>query len=328
MNKDLVKQILVEQNQNFLRKETGVTRGVLANVSKKAALPHVHVITGMRRSGKSTLFRQIVKQLFRDQGIFYVNFEDERFLGFKAQEFNIIHESLIELFGEQKVFFIDEAQNVEGFELFVRRLSEQGNKFYLTGSNANLLSREISSRLTGRHIDTNLQPFSYLEYLSFRKIKPEKNDIYITEKRALLQKMFNEYLSMGGMPEYLKYKDDEILIRIYEDIVAKDIAIRYKITNVFQLKQLYQLLISNFSTRFSFRSLMQQSGIRSNNTIKNYIEYLENSNFGKVINKFDHSPKKLINSPKKLYITDHAFIPKISTKLTKDFGRTLENIES
>ncbi|OQX78477.1 MAG: hypothetical protein B6D64_06610 [Bacteroidetes bacterium 4484_276] len=326
MNKDLVKQILVEQNQNFLRKETGVTRGVLANVSKKAALPHVHVITGMRRSGKSTLFRQIVKQLFRDQGIFYVNFEDERFLGFKAQEFNIIHESLIELFGEQKVFFIDEAQNVEGFELFVRRLSEQGNKFYLTGSNANLLSREISSRLTGRHIDTNLQPFSYLEYLSFRKIKPEKNDIYITEKRALLQKMFNEYLSMGGMPEYLKYKDDEILIRIYEDIVAKDIAIRYKITNVFQLKQLYQLLISNFSTRFSFRSLMQQSGIRSNNTIKNYIEYLENSNFGKVINKFDHSPKKLINSPKKLYITDHAFIPKISTKLTKDFGRTLENI--
>jgi predicted AAA+ superfamily ATPase len=255
-----------------------------------------------------------------------LNYEDERFLNFKADEFNVIHESLIELFGENKVFFMDEAQNVEGFELFVRRLSEQGYKLFLTGSNANLLSQEISSRLTGRHVDTNLQPFSYLEFLNFNKIKLEPSDIYLTEKRALLQKKFSEYMLEGGMPEYLKYKDDEILIRVYEDIVAKDIAIRYKITNLFQLKQLYQIMISNFSTRFSFRSLVQQTGIQSNSTIQNYVGFLENANFGKVINQFDHSPKKQINSAKKLYLTDHAFIPKISTKLTRDVGRILENI--
>jgi predicted AAA+ superfamily ATPase len=326
MNKDLVKQVLVEQNQYFLKRETGVERDALAAVIKKSALPHIHVITGMRRSGKSTLMRQIVKKFFNDQGFFYLNFEDERFLNFKAEEFNSIHESLIELFGENKVFFIDEAQNVEGFELFVRRLSDQGYKIFLTGSNANLLSHEISSRLTGRHVDTNLLPFSYIEFLRFHQIGPEKKDVFVTEKRALFQKEFNEYMSVGGMPEYLKFQDDEILMRIYEDIVVKDIAVRYKITNLFQLKQLYQILISNFSTRFSFRSLVEQTGIQSNITVQNYLGYLENGNFGKVLNKFDHSTKKQINSQKKFYLTDHAFIPKISTKLTKDYGKTLENI--
>jgi len=133
-------------------------------------------------------------------------------------------------------------------------------------------------------------------------------------------------MSARGMPEYLKYLDDEILMRIYEDIVAKDIAVRYKITNLFQLKQLYQILISNFSTRFSFRSLVEQTGIQSNITAQNYLGNLENGNFGKILKKFDHSAKKQINSQKKFYLTDHAFIPKISTKLTKDYGKTLEKI--
>jgi hypothetical protein len=194
-------QILVEQNQHFLKRDIGIIRDSLASVSKKTVLPHIHVITGMRRSGKSTLIRQIVRHLYNDKGFFYLNFEDERFLNFKAEEFKLIHESLIELFGDNKVFLIDEAQNVEGFELFVRRLSDQGYKIFLTGSNANLLSQEIASRLTGRHVNTNLHPFSYLEYLRFHHIKPEQNDVFVTEKRALFQKKFNEYLSTGGMPE-------------------------------------------------------------------------------------------------------------------------------
>ncbi len=326
MNKDLLKQILLEQRQNINKREIGITRKVLTEISQKVNLPHVHVITGMRRTGKSTLLRQIIKSVYRDKDFFYVNFEDERFLNFKAQDFNLINETLIELFGEQKVFFLDEVQNIEGFELFVRRLTEDGYKFFITGSNANLLSREISTKLTGRHVDTELRPFNFLEFLDFHKVEIDENDLYYTGKRALFQRKFNKYLLTGGMPEFVKYLDDEILTRIYEDIVTKDIAIRYKITNVFQLKQLYQLLISNFSTRFSFRSLMQHSTIQSNTTIKNYLEYLENTNFGKVVNKFDHSPKKQINSAKKFYLTDHAFIPKISMKLTRDSGRILENL--
>lgn len=324
--KDLIKQILLEQQQIFLKREAGITRQILESVIKKAELPHIHVITGMRRSGKSTLIRQIVKYLYDDKGFFYLNFEDERFLNFKVEEFNMIHESLIELFGENKVFLIDEVQNIKGFESFVRRLYEQGFKFFLTGSNANLLSQEIASRLTGRHVDTNLLPFNFLEFLEFNGIEPQQNDVFVTEKRAMFQKLFNEYMVSGGMPEYLAYHDDEILIRVYEDIVVKDIAVRYKITNLFQLKQLFQVMISNFSTPFSYRSLVRQTGIQSNTTIQNYIAYLENTNFAKVLNKFDHSPKKQVNSLKKLYLTDHAFIPRISTKVTKDAGRILENI--
>lgn len=326
MNKELLKQVLIEQRKNVLNKKTGVTREVLDEVKNKANLPHVHVITGMRRAGKSILLRQIINELYEDNHFFYVNFEDERFYDFKAENFSQIHETLIGIFGDQKVFFIDEVQNIAGFELFVRRLSEEGYKFYLTGSNANLLSQEISSRLTGRHVDTRLWPFGFIEFLEFNKVSFSPNDIYVTEKRVLFQQLFDEFFQSGGMPEYLSYRDDEILIRIYEDILAKDVAIRYKITNIFQLRQLYSTLISNFSSRFSFRSLQKGTEISSNSTVKNYLDYLVNTNFGSMISGFDHSVNKQWASQKKFYLTDHAFIPMISTRLTKDTGHILENI--
>jgi len=125
------------------------------------------IISGLRRVGKSTLLAQLAHRLGKDQ-FHYVNFEDDRFLGFQAEDANDLYQALLELFGERRVFLIDEVQNIAGWEHFVRRFMDMGIKFYITGSNASLLSRELGTRLTGRYVPVELFPFSFVEFLHFK----------------------------------------------------------------------------------------------------------------------------------------------------------------
>ena len=223
ISKELLKQVISEQRVLFLRKETGIKRETLERIKQKIRLPHVHVITGIRRCGKSTLLRQIVKEFYNDHDFYYLNFEDERLLNFDAAGFNLVYETMVELFGLQKTFFIDEIQHVVQFDSFIRRFYDQGFKFYLTGSNAGLLQEEISTRLTGRHIDTYLQPFSFYEYLSAKNVAISNSSIYQSDERAVIKKTFDEYLTHGGMPEYTLFQDEEIIHRNYDDIIIMDI---------------------------------------------------------------------------------------------------------
>lgn len=309
-----------------MEKDFGVERYRLKEISNKIHLPFVHVITGIRRCGKSTFVRQVIKRYFKDSNFYYLNFEDERLFNFKAENFNDIYEALVELFGKETTFFIDEVQNVINFETFVRRFSDNGFKFFLTGSNAKLLSNEISTKLTGRHIDTYLSPFSFSEFLVFKKYRYVKNNEYKTSERALIKKHFAEFLKSGGMPEYLKYGDVEILFRTYEDIIIKDIAVRHNIGNYLQLKELSQYLISNFARPVSYNSLKKAIGFGSVNTVKNYIYFLEGSFLMKKANRFDYSLKKQMANDKKMYIVDNGFISNISVSFSKDSGRMLENL--
>ncbi|MEA3559076.1 MAG: ATP-binding protein, partial [Candidatus Thermoplasmatota archaeon] len=240
--------------------------------------------------------------------------------------FNMIYEEQMSLFGKKEVFFIDEVQNVDGFEMFVRRFQEKGLKIFLTGSNANLLSMELGTKLSGRHLRMDLTPFSFREYLDFIGLKIDNGSIYETEKRVLIRKAFNDYLDKGGMPEYLKYGDQEILLRTYEDIVVKDIAVRYSIDNIKGLKDLYNYLISNLTNRFTYNSLRKVVDIASGTTVKNYVHYLELANFCQVVIGYDNSLKKQMNAQKKFYLTDHGFLRPISTMLSRDYGKVLENI--
>jgi len=325
-NKELLKQVLVEQRESIIKKDLGIKRDALIRIKEKSSLPHVHVISGLRRSGKSILLRQIISEYYNDQDFYYINFEDERLFNFPANEFNLIYECLVELFGLQKTFFIDEIQNVRGFEQFVRRFYEQEFKFFITGSNANLLSSEIATKLTGRHIDTYLQPFSYLEFLRFRNVEISKNDIYKTKQKIEFKILFSEYLHNGGMPEYLKYRDSEILTRTYNDIVLKDIIVRNNIGDANQLKILYQYLINNYARRYSYNSLKKACNLGSPNTVNNYVHNLEQTYFIKQVHKFDYSLKKQIINDKKSYIIDNGFIRTLSVVLTRDDGWLLENL--
>src|SRR3990167_1925991 len=206
-----IKEILVRQRETILNKKYGIERTVLREVESKIKLPHVVVLIGLRRSGKSTLLRQLIKKHYKDEDFYYINFEDERLFNFPANEFNRLYEALISLYGKKKTFFLDEIQNVTNFETFVRRLYEEGFKFFITGSSATLLSKELGTKLTGRHVDIVVRPFSFLEFLELKEVKINTEAMYKTETKVEIKKYFEEYLVQGGMPEFLMYNDPELL---------------------------------------------------------------------------------------------------------------------
>ncbi|HLC90934.1 MAG TPA: ATP-binding protein [Candidatus Nanoarchaeia archaeon] len=327
-----IKEILVQQRETILNKKYGVERTVLKEVESKLQLPHVVVLTGLRRSGKSTLLRQLLQKHYSDRDFYYLNFEDERLFDFPASEFNQLYEGLISLYGKKKTFFLDEIQNVPHFETFVRRFYEEGFKFIITGSSATLLSKELGTKLTGRHVDIVVRPFSFLEFLELKGVKISKEDkiskeaVYTTEKKVEIKKYFDEYLVKGGMPEYLIYNDPELLTRVYDDTILKDIAVRYKVNNVAVLRQLYSYLLNNVANKFSYNSLRKFITISSVNTFKKFISYLEETYFAKTIPKFDYSFKKQIRNDKKFYLLDNGFIGVLSKKITTDKGWLLENL--
>jgi predicted AAA+ superfamily ATPase len=166
-SEDQIKSMLLEQFDFFWKRETGIPRSRLVDVEQAASLPHAVIISGLRRVGKSTLLAQKAHKLGKDV-FYYLNFEDDRFLGFQAEDVNDLYQTLVELFGERKIFVVDEVHNVTGWEHFIRRFMDMGFKFYITGSNASLLSRELGTSLTGRYVPIELFPFSFHEFLEFR----------------------------------------------------------------------------------------------------------------------------------------------------------------
>jgi hypothetical protein len=326
LEKEELKRVLAEQRENMLARKLGVRREVLKQLEKKLKLPHAVMITGLRRSGKSTLLRQIIHDYYDDEDFYYIDFEDERLFGFDPKDFNQIYEALLDLFGEKKTFFIDEIQKVKGFERFVRRFYDDGFKFFITGSNSELLSREFGTKLTGRHVDIVVCPFSFREFLDLKGVQPSKKEIYTTRGRARIKKEFDEYLKTGGMPEYLINRDFEILTRVYEDIVVKDIIARHDVQNERQLRELYQYLITNFSKRFSFNSLLKIVDLGSVETISKYVGYLQDTHLLRLVSKFDYSLKKQIINDKKPYVVDNGFISAVSTKIGEGPGWLLENL--
>jgi len=325
MNKSLLKEIVLEQEEDRRNIEVGIPRDALHAASWHATLPHAVVVSGVRRSGKSTLLNQIISDLYKT-GVYYFSFEDERLVDFNVEDFNHLYEVFLELHGEKKVFFFDEVQNVPRWELFVRRMQEKGCKFFITGSNASLLSKELGTKLTGRHVGVELFPFSFKEFLSFRGFRLSKNGLSLTSERALLKKHFADYLKHGGMPEYLKYQDATLLKRVYEDILYRDIVARYGIKQVKPLRELGLYLLSNIGGTFSYNNLKKVLGLGSMNTIKRYADFMENSYLIFLVSKFSYSLKRQFVSLKKIYCIDNGLAEAVAFQFSKNKGKFLENL--
>lgn len=324
LSKELLFSVIKEQHENFYDYDLGIKREVLDQLKNVILSPQVTVITGLRRVGKSTLLAQIAKTYLNDN-FYYINFEDERLINFKVEEFDLVREVLISLFGEKKIFLLDEIQNAVGWERFVRRLHDQGYKFIITGSNASLLSAELGTKLTGRSIKIELFPFSFKEFLDFKKIKISSTKILTTKQRGQLVKLTNEYIFSGGIPDALKYPDLEIHKTLYNDVLYRDIASRYQLENIRSLKELTFYLVSNFSTLISFNKLKDLLKLGSVNTVKSYVEYLENSWLIFVINKYAFSIKEQQIAAKKIYGIDTGLVRSVGFSFSENMGKLLEN---
>lgn len=317
--------MLLEQHQAFWQRDTGVERTQLAELERAAPLPHTVIISGLRRVGKSTLLAQFARRL-GSEFLYYVNFEDDRFLGFQAEDANDLYQALVELFGERKYFVIDEVQNVPGWERFIRRFMDMGIKFYITGSNASLLSRELGTRLTGRYVPVELFPFSFVEFLQIRGYALPDTASLTTAKMAHLRQHLDEYLRLGGIPDPLKYPELPLLRTLYDDVLYRDIATRYRIEDVRALKELAYYLMSNPASPVSFNKLKEQYRLGSVNTIKNYIEYLENSWLIFTMNVYDYSVKRQQIAAKKVYSIDTGLSSAVGFTFSANTGRLLENM--
>lgn len=324
-SRDQIKAMLLEQHQAFWQRDTGIERVQLAEIERAAHLPHAVIISGLRRVGKSTLLAQLAHRI-GEAAFYYVNFEDDRFLGFQAEDANDLYQALLELFGERRIFVVDEVQNISGWEHFVRRFMDMGLKFYITGSNASLLSRELGTRLTGRYVPVELFPFSFIEFLNFRSYPIPDLERLTTADRAGLQKQVDEYMRLGGIPDPLKYPELPLLRTLYDDVLYRDIATRYHVEEVKALKELAFYLMSNPASQVSFNKLKEQFRLGSVNTIKNYIEYLENSWLIFMLNVYDYSVKRQQIAAKKVYSIDSGLTNAVGFHFSPNTGKLLENL--
>ena len=317
--KDTLRQVILDQQQpqNIRRVERKIDQQL---VDGKEIL----IISGVRRCGKSVLLQQI-RDKQKDKN-YFINFDDERLLGFSVEHFQLLNEVFIELFGVQQNYYFDEIQNIIGWERFVRRLYDSGNKVFITGSNATMLSKELGTHLTGRFCRYELYPFSFQEYLIFNKVTFSSNDIFTTQGKALIVKHFYLYLKMGGIPQYCISQNENVLFNLYESLVYRDIIVRHKIKNETELLQLLKYLATNATNLISYNNLSELFSIKHTHTIKNYIKAIEDTYLLTQVYKYDYSYKKQILNAKKCYFVDNALLHRIGFKATDNLGQLLENL--
>lgn len=323
MDKQRLREILYDQKEVFNQTKNLISRDIELEPFINTEL--IVIITGIRRCGKSSLLYLIKENMgLNDEDYCYFNFDDERIIDEKdiLEQIYLLH---IEMYGKDPVLFFDEIQNIQYWDKFVNRMYERGLKIFVTGSNAKLLSSEISSSLTGRNKVLELFPFSFGEYLRFIGHAYTLDGLSVRQK-ALLQKDFNSYMEMGGLPLVVKEKDLELINSYFQDILYRDIISRYKLTQINEIKQIGLYFASNTGKIFSYSTLQKISGIKSLSSIKNYLDYYEQSYLFYYLKKFDYSIKKQQMNPKKVYVIDSAFSNRLGFRFSENKGRILENI--
>jgi predicted AAA+ superfamily ATPase len=306
LSKLIIEQVIDSQKKRLGQIDTGLIRKI---PDFSALARHAFIISGIRRCGKSTLLQQINKT-FKDQTL-YINFEDPRLTGFDITDFNRLHEIVITK--GIYILFFDEIQNIEKWENFVRFRLDEGYRVFITGSNASMLSRELGTKLTGRHISKELFPFSFDEYLEFTG---ESSNAISSDR----------YRQAGGFPERLKTGMPEIMMNIFNDIVFRDIALRYNVKNTTSLRQLAVWLISNTGKPISGNSLRKLFSIGSSSSIMEYLSHFSDAYLFFFVPRFSYSQKIQIVNPKKVYAIDNGLIEANSVSFTNDNGRLLENM--
>ena len=318
ISKEQLRQVVYDQRNLYY--DLGIERNIDQSL---VDCQEVLVLTGVRRCGKSVLMQQIRAK--RSEKDYFISFDDDRLLHFTVDDFQLLYDVFVEDFGVQHTFYFDEIQLVDGWERFVDRLYKHGNKVIVTGSNAKMLSRELGTLLTGRHVSKEVYPFSMSEYMELLGVKVTRDSFYTTEGRAMLQNVQNDYLKDGGFPQYLRSKNVEYLKSLYNDIIYRDIIVRYRLMSDKPLKETVYYLISNATHLFTYNSVAKSVGLKSSETVKDYISYLEETYLVGLLPKYDVKVGEQIKSPKKIYFIDNALVGIIGFSFSGNEGSRLEN---
>lgn len=284
--------------------------------------PLAQIVVGVRRSGKSTMCHKILMQ--QNVSYAYANFDDERLYGLKSEQLNDLLEALYIVYGDFKYLFLDEIQNVDAWHLFVNRLLRQGIRMLITGSNAKLLSSELSTHLTGRYIQIELFPFSFVEYLQYKKLLVRP---LTTKDTAFRKQAYNEYLQQGGFPElFATPKQKAVYIQtLFQAIVYKDILQRFSVKYVKALGDIANWLLNNFAREINYAKLSKLVGIKGIQTVQNYVSYLEQAYLFVSLGKFSYKSIERVRN-RKAYVIDPAFVSFADGSIGSAAGWLLENI--
>nr|AGS52422.1 hypothetical protein [uncultured bacterium contig00085] len=325
MEKGVIKSIITAKQREILSIKL-VERPL--NIEKAAN----YVFVGLRRAGKSYMLYQHIQNLIKTrqaaiEDILYVGFEDERFADLKAKDLGIFLEAYQELFSRKPIVFLDEIQNIKGWEKFARRLADSKYRVFITGSNAQMLSKEIYTTMGGRFLVKEVFPFSFPEYLAFNKIHLKKNWEYNSDLCANIVRLFNDYFYYGGFPESFTLQDKRSYLNsLYQKILLGDIVARNSIRSDSAIRVLAKKLAESVLQPIAtsrIRNIIEATGVSiSRNTLIDYLKFLEDAYllFG-ISNYSDKLSEK--ETIKKRYFWDNGLL---NNFLFDPDAKLLENI--
>lgn len=284
----------------------------------------IKVILGPRRSGKSVFSLMLLK----DRPFMYFNFDEEILASGKGISTEELLKELHAVYGNTKNILFDEIQNLPRWELFVNRLQREGYNLILTGSNANLLSKELATALTGRHIPIEILPFDFKEFLRAKNFQMDIDQEALPQERGHLLKLMEEYLVTGGFPEVVvsNLNPKEYLEVLFDSLLFKDVVKRHKIKLATQIGNLGSYLVSSFASLYSLRKLQKVLDLKSVSTTEKYTGYLEEAYL--IFSLLRYSPKSImrLKSPKKIYAVDNGFVVAKAVQFSPDKGKLMENL--
>lgn len=316
-----MKSVLLQQRheRDFLVSKKYLTRHIAINVDDYLRSSLIKVVIGPRRAGKSVFGLQMLQ----GTNYAYLNFDDNQLL--KVFDESQIMQVLEEVYPAYAYIMLDEIQNLDGWERWVEKLYRRGANIVLTGSNAKMLSTELSTMLSGRYVEIAVFPFSLSEDLEYRGMDrvseaPRERGVYMHE--------VDDYMHYGGYPEVIGTRQltETYLRGVYDTVLLKDIVQRYKIHKTDELYNIAEWLVSNYTGLFTTSSLTDELGMASKTTVSKYCGYLEHSYMFFYLPRFNNKLQLMKKAPQKVYMVDNGFVKAKAFGVSADLGKLLENM--
>ena len=328
-----MEKVIISQNKHWEKPYKNLFfRDAFEDLKRNLSLKQIQVIQGIRRSGKSSLFKMMINHLSQKvdaQEILYINFDDPFFIPYSDEPtrlYDIVQVAKKLTQKNVRYLFLDEIQNINGWQRYVKSVydSNEFEKIFVTGSNSTLLDKDVAVLLSGRYISLQVYPLSFQEILKIKKID---SYLKLAKESHMALKIVDDMMHFGSFVEIFEQDEEfklEILKSYYQSILLKDCISNYNIRDIKSFQELSYYLISNVASLYSYSSLSKAIGIHDQ-SIKEYVGYLQSSYLAYELKQFSFSLKEQHNSKKKIYFSDNGFIS-LSFKFSSNYGKLFENL--